>query len=51
MKKLSASPTWQWQSNKPNSTSSSRHPMSLPDIKRAVLPRSLDVSFALSYRR
>lgn len=51
MKKLSTSPSWQWQSNKPNSASSSRRPVSLPDIKRAVLPRSLDISFALSYRR
>jgi hypothetical protein len=51
MMKLSASPSWQWQSTKPNSASPTRRPVSLPDIKRVVLPRSLDVSFALSYRR
>lgn len=51
MMKLSANPSWQWQSSKPTSAPSNRRPVSLPDIKRAVLPRSLDVSFALSYRR
>lgn len=51
MLKLTARPSLQWQSQKPNSTSSSGRAVSLPDIKRAIFPRSLDVSFALSYRR
>ena len=55
MMKITATPSWQWQSNKPNATTSSSRTVStrtsLPDIKRTVLPRSLDVSFALSYRR
>lgn len=51
MMKITASPSWQWQSTKPNCASSGGRSISLPDLKRAVLPRSLDVSFSLSYRR
>ncbi|MBA5606265.1 hypothetical protein H3H36_12965 [Duganella sp. FT3S] len=54
MLKVTATPTWQWQSTKPKTISTNRNvavSTSLPDIKRAVLPRSLDISFAFSYRR
>lgn len=55
MLKIIATPSWQFGSNKPNgSTQGNRTATvrtSLPDIKRAILPHSLDVSFALSYRR
>jgi len=55
MMKITANPTWQWSNTKshssPTSTRRNNAPASLPDIKQALLPRSLDVSFALSYRR
>jgi post-segregation antitoxin (ccd killing protein) len=55
MLKLTATPTWQWSSaNRHGSSSGSRFVnvrASPIDVKRTFLPRSLDVSFALRYRR
>ncbi len=55
MMKITASPTFQWSSSKPQRGVPSLRPTqpqtALPDIKQVLLPSSLDVSFSLSYRR
>jgi len=55
MKKVTATPNLQWSSNDasalPRTTMPNNLPNALPDIKRAFLPSSLDLTFTLSFRR
>lgn len=55
MMKITPRPTWQWSGTKPQGAVSLSRPAPtrsiLPEVKQALLPRSLDVSFSLSYRR
>lgn len=55
MIKISANPTWEWQSSKPNGVSTSTAPVitrAAPiTIRQTILPRSLDLDFSLKYRR
>lgn len=55
MIKISANPTWEWQSSKPNGVSTSTAPVitrSAPaTIRETILPRSLDLDISLKYRR
>lgn len=54
MMKVTARPTWQWSSNNSRTHSGNERIISVraspPDVKRHLLPRSLDVSFDLKYR-
>ena len=54
--KVTPSPTRHWSSNQAQSTPTTAYRShtahtTLPDIKQTLLPRSLDVSFTLRYRR
>jgi hypothetical protein len=55
MKKYITPPNLQWSSKRPNgsarTTMPNNLPNTLPDIKQAFLPSSLDLTFTLSFRR
>jgi hypothetical protein len=55
MMKVTATPTWQWSSNNSRVQSGDGRTITVrtspPDVKRYLLPRSLDISFDLKYRR
>jgi hypothetical protein len=48
MIKVSANPTWEWQSSKPSGVITRTAPVT---IRQTILPRSLDLDFSLKYRR
>lgn len=54
MLKISANPSWEWQSRKPKGTitrASTDHRPAPFSIRQTILPRSLDLAFSLKYRR
>jgi hypothetical protein len=57
MMKITARPTWQWPNNHNRARTAGERAISIraspPDLKRMILPRSLDlsISFDLKYRR
>ena len=53
MMKVTAKPSWQWSSNSASAPSrtTSGFARSPSPLGQALLPRSLDVSFSLRYRR
>lgn len=54
MLKISANPSWEWQPKKtkgPFIRPSTTHRTSPISIRQTILPRSLDLTFALKYRR
>lgn len=54
MLKISANPSWEWQSRKPQGTvtrASMEHRPAQFSIRQTILPRSLDLAFSLKYRR
>lgn len=54
MLKISANPSWEWQSRKPKGKvthASTDHRTAPFSIRQTILPRSLDLAFSLKYRR